>query len=261
MTKECIFCGSPVNSKEDVWPVWLVKLLKKNPEEIVPFKSHLLNQPKRQYLTKSGPILAKIVCQSCNNGWMSDLEHRTKPILTPMIRGNAVSLTCEERTIIASWMTKTAMVLDRSHQGTAFYGDGDRIHFKDTQSPSMYDSHVWLGKFSPKMDLRGYNDHRTLRTRFSSGGAIQSHVFTATFGFLALQIVSVKRLVHENRAFLVKLKQIADGGIPLKRLTVKIWPLTSTSEHSVQWPPASSFNDSDQHLQSLADRFGGTQIL
>lgn len=34
---------------------------------------------------------AKIVCLSCNNGWMNDLENRARPALTEMIAGSGVS--------------------------------------------------------------------------------------------------------------------------------------------------------------------------
>lgn len=52
------------------------------------------------------------VCESCNNGWMSDLEGVAKPILMGLIKtGRALdSLNEEERQILAKWAGKTAII-------------------------------------------------------------------------------------------------------------------------------------------------------
>ena len=49
------------------------------------------------------------VCSKCNNGWMSALEARMKPILAKLTA--KVPLGIEERQILAKWAMKTAYVL------------------------------------------------------------------------------------------------------------------------------------------------------
>lgn len=53
------------------------------------------------------------VCERCNNGWMNDLEGEAMEILKPLIAGTMplVSISDEERTIVAKWATKTAYVM------------------------------------------------------------------------------------------------------------------------------------------------------
>jgi hypothetical protein len=43
------------------------------------------------------------VCASCNNGWMSRIEAAAKPVLLPMIRGEAKVLSAGEQFEVARW--------------------------------------------------------------------------------------------------------------------------------------------------------------
>jgi hypothetical protein len=57
---------------------------------------------------------AKVVCLSCNNGWMNDLENRARPTLKEMISGSGVSLTPDEQRDVATWAAKTAMCVEKT---------------------------------------------------------------------------------------------------------------------------------------------------
>jgi hypothetical protein len=56
------------------------------------------------------------VCGTCNNGWMSSLENRAKPILIPLIDGqrSIFGFTTDERLVLARWAAKTAYALNSS---------------------------------------------------------------------------------------------------------------------------------------------------
>jgi hypothetical protein len=59
-------------------------------------------------------------CESCNTGWMSGLENRVAPILTPMIRDGAeTTLGFDQRFAIARWSEKTAIILNERHKRNA----------------------------------------------------------------------------------------------------------------------------------------------
>jgi hypothetical protein len=61
---------------------------------------------------------ARVVCEACNNGWMSKMEnHHAKPVLTPLITGHdsKIEITQEIAKSIASWAFKTVVVLDHAH--------------------------------------------------------------------------------------------------------------------------------------------------
>lgn len=63
----------------------------------------------------------KAVCKKCNNGWMSGVENATKPILAPMVRGQTVSLSADDRAVLSSWAVKTAMVFEHMSSKTLRY--------------------------------------------------------------------------------------------------------------------------------------------
>ncbi len=53
------------------------------------------------------------VCLDCNNGWMSNLERRSKPVLLPLSKGDrsVLDLSHSEQRTISHWSVKTALVL------------------------------------------------------------------------------------------------------------------------------------------------------
>jgi hypothetical protein len=54
----------------------------------------------------------KVVCEPCNNGWMSGLETRTKPVLGPMIIGQEQMLRTRDQRLLAFWAVKTALMVE-----------------------------------------------------------------------------------------------------------------------------------------------------
>ena len=66
-------------------------------------------------------IQAKVVCATCNNGWMSDLEAICGPLLTdPMLSGSKLTVGVAQQRAIALWVIKTAVVLEASRRDDVF---------------------------------------------------------------------------------------------------------------------------------------------
>lgn len=82
----------------------------------------------------------------------------------------------------------------------------DRHHFHQTSSPSLESTNIWLGKQIGPTGLVGYTDHRTLRSKLTRGGPVKQYIHTMVFGHLALQIASIKRLVHSHSATGIKVE-------------------------------------------------------
>lgn len=81
MAALCIFCGRMANSKEDLWPRWLIKsVLLDRPSKI---EMEFAIRPSKSFTKKY--VTSRCVCKTCNEGWMSNLETDTKPILEPLI--------------------------------------------------------------------------------------------------------------------------------------------------------------------------------
>ena len=213
--KQCIFCGDKADSNEDLWPQWLIRALKRTPDEKIPMSVRRHDEKDFRRWTKvSGALRVKLVCCKCNNGWMSDLEGEAKPILTPMMLGEQVTLSASQQHTVARWVTKCAMVFDSVDRGEQFYDGLDRHDFHQRSEPSVNSTNIWLGKQIGPTGLVGYTDHRTLRTglsrRGSDVGSVKQYINTMVFGHLVMQIASIKRLVHSDKNFRIK-AEMASG--------------------------------------------------
>lgn len=254
MTKQCIFCDSPVNTREHAWPRWLIKLLNAT-QESRPMSLRRHDGTDAQWLAKNAPLRFKEVCATCNNEWMSDLESESIPIMTPMIRGEAITLNIKQQITVGAWATKCAMLFDAHDPGETFHDRLDCLHFRKSLTPSLDSTNIWLGRYNTSGSPHAFTEHRTFRTPLMrSGNLVKSHVHTMAFGFLVLQIVRFKRTVHESRAFKIHFQHVVN--LPWDKLTVEIWP-NAFELKAARWPPPLAFDDSIHHLQLLARRFGG----
>jgi hypothetical protein len=250
MNKTCIFCGSRVDSNEDVWPKWVIRLLRTSKDERVPMKTRRYKSPPKEWLTTHSALKAGVVCRTCNNGWMSRLETDVRLILSPMILGSAITLSGSQQERIVTWLTKAALIFDSMDKGEVFYDALDRHHFRKAIEP-FPETYVWLGRYTTTCGIRSFSDHRTLLTKLSSGNSAKIHVLTWCIGQLVLQITSVKRLAHSDLAAKMDFQSI---GPKLSDALVQAWPVNLLD---VTWPPSLSFNDKERHLKALAARFGG----
>lgn len=245
---KCIFCGSRANSKEDAWPKWLVKLLKTWPEENVPIDASRYGKWTGRWHGVNAGIRVKNVCRTeCNSGWMSELEQRAVPILTPMIEGTPTTLDSVQQLTISTWVAKCAMIFDSMDRSEVFYDDLDRAHVREHLTP-IDSTSVWLASYSGA-SLRAFTEHGTYRSKGQSGRLYKFHIHTMAFGRLALQIVSIKWLTHKHGPVSIQIKMVPG---PWEQATVQIWPL---SLRPVQWPPSTSFDDSQCKFQTFVKRF------
>ncbi|RWK51070.1 MAG: hypothetical protein E5X54_32995 [Mesorhizobium sp.] len=124
--KICVFCRNPVRdlhtgrtrSREHVFPFWALKGLSAV-RDLIEFSrmeaisadgmtAQLSEQTSIRRLDLNNFLLGD-VCSKCNNGWMSALEARMKPILAKLTA--KVALPMAEREVLAKWAMKTAYVL------------------------------------------------------------------------------------------------------------------------------------------------------
>jgi hypothetical protein len=120
--RTCIFCDStgPL-SNEDAWPVWLNKVLALSVPEGA--TASVLIETTRGFsrelrgLPGIHPAMTGSVCEQCNVGWMSTLEHQVSPILTPLILGEKRQLSEADQELAATWAIKTAITLQRAVPG------------------------------------------------------------------------------------------------------------------------------------------------
>jgi hypothetical protein len=130
-------------------------------------------------------IIAKQVCEDCNTVWMSRLEGRAKPRLTPMIQGHGGKLLLpESQEVIAAWAVKTALAL---HLTTPEQG-APQAHYHEiarTHRPPA-NARVWLAAYE---DWRAAYHHSSLLKLTTDRLSGDGYVTTLTVGRLCLQVV------------------------------------------------------------------------
>jgi hypothetical protein len=153
LARRCVFCGSRDLTREHVLPDWLTEIgLDREPAM---HHAGPLNRLPRQWSAKPFATTVKMVCAACNNGWLSQLEGEAKPVIAPLIRGEARRLPYDDQALIAAWTCKTALVslLISSDEArlsgygvppteyTALYVQRDRME------PLPY-SQYWIGSYT-----------------------------------------------------------------------------------------------------------------
>lgn len=158
--RACAFCGTAGGmSKEHVWPQWLRPLAgdvgsdrwtqaagfrRSAADAFAELPTVTTQQP--------GSVLNMVnrnVCTRCNNGWMSQLETRTQPVVELLIAalrsGVSAVVGPHEAAIVAAWTIKTGWMRQLS-VGT-YAGDltAARRMLHETQLPPT-DSIVWLAR-------------------------------------------------------------------------------------------------------------------
>jgi hypothetical protein len=124
MPRACIFCGRPGGlTREHAWPNWISEVLPhlKQPIPRTRFTRRRTTgevYDRRERLERPLDKRVQQVCGPCNHEWMSNLEGRVRPILSPMLLGQPTTLGASEQALVAFWAVKTAMVLEYTQPTT-----------------------------------------------------------------------------------------------------------------------------------------------
>jgi hypothetical protein len=112
--KECAFCSSTAKlSAEHIISEWMENLFPgKNAMKFADSRGNV-----RKWTSEKINWKARVVCEACNNGWMSDIESgHAKPTLTPLIKGETgIPIDIQKARSIALFAFKTAVVVDHAH--------------------------------------------------------------------------------------------------------------------------------------------------
>jgi hypothetical protein len=132
-----------------VIPKWITRELGGGQEALInrmTYSNGLLTKHPERKRGSTSAFKYPNVCTKCNNGWMSDLEERVQPIITPMIHGNATTLTESELKIVGCWASKTAVMIDAYFAPRAIPApEGSHLLYGDREPPDTF--HVRLGAY------------------------------------------------------------------------------------------------------------------
>ena len=239
--RTCLFCADSANSREHVWPDWLVQSMKHRR----PLRQTLGNKSAVEF---TGDFKIRCVCEACNNGWMSDLEAKTKPLLGSLAADVSVQMDAQQQSSLAIWAVKTSMVIEAVKPQIAhrFYKPDVRKTFRESRS-RPYTTRMWIGRYNDSGLFAAASEIEYNLTPLASPGF--GSVTTMIAGHLVLQVLSLNfpSEVHNTD---IRIQQRAGNW---DHLVLPLWPY----EKSLLWPPRLSFgNDPDQYpLTSLRDRW------
>lgn len=116
--RKCVFCDTPLtkanSSREDTIPKWLQAELGIANAKVEPTLTAPTGEQLAQRIHPVDQLLTGGVCQTCNNGWMSDLEKAAKSVLGRLMRAEVpvAELKRADRRTVARWAAKTAYMID-----------------------------------------------------------------------------------------------------------------------------------------------------
>jgi hypothetical protein len=236
---------------EHLWPEWMHPFLPKleDPKKeefyrIVRGKyapSEIMHDKPQQGHTYTKTIRA--VCRICNNGWMNAVEEATKPILIPMLQGQSIELSTEQKRRLAEWITLKMLVVDNQNVADRVIQDhalsffrlrrtiprGTKIWIAHHDTPEWYAGYggqaIGVSLLPERPVLRGLKNVQA--TAFGVG-----HMFALTY-------------LTTFPAFEIKLDAIEEMGI-----VSRLWP---QRPRTISWPMRTVSGSALQHLSHIVE--------
>jgi hypothetical protein len=179
----------------------------------------------------SGAKKVPYICAGCNNGWMSRMETRTRPILMPLIQGTMHRISTFDQKYLATWAAKTAMVAEYTMPDKIAIPDSERLWMLANLAPPPNWT-IWIADYrGTKWRNLAISHHMAvLPTKTTKPGEIAPNTHFTSFGIgnLFVQIVGTST----GAKFAVADDSVSD----LRR----IWPANTDA---ISWPPIGMLND------------------
>ncbi|WP_129557099.1 hypothetical protein [Klebsiella variicola] len=240
--KSCVFCGKSSDevkiTKEHVLPKWLKKIVQQGK-----WNGYVSTFMEEDPVSRSihGQTIfdntISVVCESCNNGWMSiDLEAPVSKILPSLIFGQPITLVREELDVLSLWATKTAFM--------RMLQDGDSVlpgsYYKSLSNLQLPNS------ISVLLGARTLIGNQTVQTRaFRLKDMMGGHVFACGIEIYSLLLIitsfnTVYNGVYDkqtrfNSSLPIKMIPISNKGI--KEIKTPLTTQTHLSINDIIEPP------------------------
>jgi hypothetical protein len=130
MKRPCIFCQQFRKlTEEHLWSDWIGRLFGEKEEYTV--QRRLPDGQLRQWETVGLNQAATVVCEKCNNEWMSRIETETKPVICDLMKyGYPLSFLPIGIATLAAFTFKNAIISDHIHrERKPFFSVSDCVLF------------------------------------------------------------------------------------------------------------------------------------
>jgi hypothetical protein len=237
---DCLFCGK--NTKmtgEHIFGDWLHNLGLKGKSILEVSQDD--GEPQRRELP-AGSLFSKrlrIVCEPCNNGWMSGLEEAAKPYLLDMFSGR-VNIPLDEgaQLVLARWAFKTIAVVNQIVPSPIF--PLAHCHELSNSERPLEHAQIWIGSASVNISERWeqisefYYARRAVDAPIGNDTMIPFPIYVSRF-----RLINVVFDIIGNWPNEFGLAMQADLAGPQSRALLPIWP---SKFPMIWWPPVTSLN-------------------
>jgi hypothetical protein len=246
---KCIFCGNVgLLTHEHIWADWLKKYIPKN------MPNHRAGRMIRGRQAKPIKVTARLVggdlrskrvrcvCASetyapnskhkgCNDGWMKDIQDQAKPIVVPLIDGQACSLNVRQQRILSAWIAMAVICSEYSHPDDVSIREKDRNILRTKHVPPANNWKIWVGRHQKDPSRRHWL-HHTLKITKEVGQTstapptpYNTQSTTYSVGELFIHAISsaYPKCVSEFH--------LTRSALPI---LFQIWPVRATP---LRWPP------------------------
>lgn len=251
MPRSCIFCGDSSRrlTSEHVFPQWISRLLQKRGYGPFTFDSRRADGLERSFVGQEMPVTIRAVCKTCNSTWLSNLEHRARPVLSSLIQAEELELSAGEQRLVAVWITKTAMLLEHveSLKASQFFTAQERTAFATSPNRTApARAVIWLGAYQgDDVTVAEFEDWQL--TASQTNETTTGIVLTFAIGALAGQMICHRGGEGIREPLVVSLPMRRGDW---DRALVPIWPIR---DELVRWPPFMFFDD--KTLRLLKERW------
>ncbi|MET3911102.1 hypothetical protein ABID59_005464 [Bradyrhizobium sp. S3.3.6] len=152
--RTCMFCDGRGMTGEHLWPLWMSRLEVRNYDknshsqwlsDINEEGTFIIKQQAR--LGSIEDIVIKRVCSTCNNGWMSAIQGKAKPLIINLLAGKRDGLTSDSQLVLAQWATMLMMVAEFLAKDRVAISPAQRRDFMETQRPPE-NVKLWIGNLA-----------------------------------------------------------------------------------------------------------------
>ena len=226
--RSCIFCGKYGLTREDAWPLWLMRKFPIKPTGIM--EGQIGNKALPPWRQISPELKVKFICKDCNNGWMSRLEDCVKPILEPIFNQDTFLINYQQQSVLSAWAVKTTMVLEAIHNNKFLFSlPEERTSLMENLRPPAQ-TYVWIAKC---VDHHGCYSSASKLTGWSTDlqDRIIGYCSTIGFGPLALQVLTMRLQGSiQVESAIISSSQAESWS----QATICIWPIQMVKQ---KWPP------------------------
>jgi hypothetical protein len=253
LPRRCVFCGHNQTTKEHVWGDWLTKHFPPLDDTERVFTQIDLgamseDEPENTSIQRPGHILThnlKVVCQRCNNGWMSQLQQHAGPIILSLSKTPLTSEIAEyDQRKLARWLTMVTMTCEFSAPDRAAISPKDRDDFRLHLDPNKLRWRIWIGAADGGTDWK--IRIRQLAFAAHHRGSGPKHPKRPNIQSALLVLEKFCALVFSTNSDAVGPLIYAHPHLPL------IWP---PSGRTLAWPPGPAFTGPAlDHLSLVLER-------